>query len=266
MIRFSNGGDKAALKNIWQSGFFDDQNTVDTFFDKGENLFKCLVYADGEKPVAAMYIFDCTLNRGENGYKSAYLYALSTLPEYRGKGIMTSLIKYAEDYLGEKGYDYLFLAPSENSLCKYYEKLGFLPCDMKKCADIPADCIFDMPTETKALSAAEFYELRGSSFADYVGFDKTILGFMLDFGEAEVISFDGGWAVVDGDGETIRVIEFFGEINRTLSAVKSLYKSKKYRVYLENGALMGETVCRGMVKSLGDKAAQKDIHIGLIMD
>ena len=266
MIRFSNDGDKATLKNIWQSGFFDDQNTVDTFFDKGENLFKCLVYADGEKPVAAMYIFDCTLNRGENGYKSAYLYALSTLPEYRGKGIMTSLIKFAEDYLAEKGYDYLFLAPSENSLCKYYEKLGFLPCDMKKCADIPADCIFDMPTETKALSAAEFYELRGSSFADYVGFDKTILGFMLDFGEAEVISFDGGWAVVDGDEEMIRVIEFSGEINRTLSAVKSLYKSKKYRVYLENGALMGETVCRGMVKSLGDKAAQKDIHIGLIMD
>ena len=179
---------------------------------------------------------------------------------------MTSLIKYAEDYLGEKGYDYLFLAPSENSLCKYYEKLGFLPCDMKKCADIPADCIFDMPTETKALSAAELYELRESSFADYVGFDKTILGFMLDFGEAEVVSFDGGWAVVDGDEEMIRVIEFSGEINRTLSAVKSLYKSKKYRVYLENGALMGETVCRGMVKPLGDKAAQKDIHIGLIMD
>ena len=266
MIRFSNDGDKATLKNIWQSGFFDDQNTVDTFFDKGENLFKCLVYADGEKPVAAMYIFDCTLNRGENGYKSAYLYALSTLPEYRGKGIMTSLIKYAEDYLGEKGYDYLFLAPSENSLCKYYEKLGFLPCDMKKCADIPADCIFDMPTETKALSAAELYELRESSFSNYVGFDKTILGFMLDFGEAEVISFAGGWAVVDGGEEMIRVIEFSGEINRTLSAVKSLYKSKKYRVYLENGALMGETVCRGMVKSLGDKAAQKDIHIGLIMD
>lgn len=266
MIRFSNDGDKATLKNIWQSGFSDDQNTVDAFFDKGENLFKCLVYADGEKPVAAMYIFDCTLNRGENGYKSAYLYALSTLPEYRGKGIMTSLIKYAEDYLAEKGYDYLFLAPSDNSLCKYYEKLGFLPCDMKKCADIPADCIFDMPTETKALSAAELYELRESSFSNYVGFDKTILGFMLDFCEAEAISFDGGWAVVDGDEEMIRVIEFSGEINRTLSAVKSLYKRKKYCVYLENGALMGETVCRGMVKSLGDKAAQKDIHIGLIMD
>lgn len=266
MIRFFNDGDKSALKNIWINGFFDDQNTVDAFFEKGKNLFNCLVYADGEKSVAAMYIFDCAASLGDNDCKSAYLYALSTLPEYRGKGVMTSLIKYAEDYLTEKGYYYAFLAPSDNSLCKYYEKLGFLPCDMKKSADIPADCIFDMPTETKALSATELHGLRESSFSDYVRFDKDVLGFMLDFGEAEAISFDGGWAVVDGDGETIRVIEFCGEINRTLSAVKSRYKSKKYRVYLENGALMGEAVCRGMLKPLCNKAAQNDIHIGLIMD
>ncbi len=116
MIRFFNDGDKSALKNIWINGFFDDQNTVDAFFEKGKNLFNCLVYADGEKSVAAMYIFDCAASLGDNDCKSAYLYALSTLPEYRGKGVMTSLIKYAEDYLTEKGYDYAFLAPSDNSL------------------------------------------------------------------------------------------------------------------------------------------------------
>ncbi len=266
MIRFAKSSDRHALENIWRNGFHDGESTIKDFFTKCEGLFECLVYTDGENAVAAMYIFDCAFCRSDGEYKSAYLYALSTLPEYRGKGIMTELVKYAEAYLAEKGYDYIFLAPSENSLCGYYERLGFSVCDLKKLADIPSDCIFDMPTEIKLLSVSEFYELRKNTFTDYVRFEGKTLNFMLDFGEMTAIKFDGGYALVDTDEDIVRVVEFCGEINRVLSAVKTKFNGKTYRVYLENNALMGETVCRGMMKPLGDTNSQNGVHIGLIMD
>ncbi len=186
MIRFANDGDKAALKRIWQRGFNDADGTIDAFFDRGKELFRCLVYCDGDTPIAAMYLFDCGLKCGDSLYKSAYLYALSTLPEYRGKGVMTELIQYALDFLEKNGYEYAFLSPSENSLVAYYERLGFSQCDMKKCADIPVDCIFDMPTETAVLSAGELYACRNRA-DNLVCFDTDYIGFMLDFGEAAAI-------------------------------------------------------------------------------
>lgn len=50
-----------------------------------------------------------------------YIYAVSTLQEFRGNGIASSLIETAKKYM----HDFLWLIPAEKSLIDYYKKFGF---------------------------------------------------------------------------------------------------------------------------------------------
>ena len=50
-----------------------------------------------------------------------YVYAVATLPEYRGQKLAEQILRFAE----EKYQVPLILSPAEESLTRYYEKLGF---------------------------------------------------------------------------------------------------------------------------------------------
>lgn len=266
MIRFADKRDIPELKNIWKRGFLDDDKTVDAFFGEAWELCRCLCRCDGNKPVAAMYIFDCELICGEKTYKAAYLYALSTLPEYRNRGIMSQLIQSACDTLCADGYEYALLAPADDNLSEYYKKLGFLPVCMAKCADIPADCIFDFALETHELTPDSLADMRCARKGDTVRFDSRYVGFALGFCGLKAISFDGGYAVYEPDESVTRIIEYGGDENRVLSAVKWVQKSGVYRIFMPPEHLLGEAVCRGMVRPLCGREPEQNIHIGLIMD
>ncbi|GEM_PF-5654738 len=266
MIQFAGDSDLSALKRIWKQGFGDSDDTIASFFDGAKGLYRCLCYLDGETPIATMYIFECDFCIDGKKHKCAYLYALSTLPEYRGRGIMGDLLSYACEKLKTYGYEYVALAPAKQSLISYYERFGFLPSCMAKTADIPCDSIFDFATETEYLTPDRLAQMRDSRGGSFVSFSSEYVRFALDFCDAAAISFDGGYAVCVPDDNLTRVIEYDGEINRVLSAVKYKFESESYRVFMPFNSLLGEPVCRGMIKSLCGADIQQNAHIGLIMD
>lgn len=266
MIRFAAKQDIPELKNIWKRGFFDNDQTVDAFFGDAWELCRCLCYCGENAPVAAMYIFDCKLLSGEKTHKAAYLYALATLPEYRNRGIMSRLINSACDTLCAEGCEYAMLAPADSNLSEYYKNLGFLPICMAKCADIPYDCVFDFQLETHDLSSDSLDGLRCIRKGNTVRFDSRYIDFALKFCGMKAIDFDGGYAVYEPGESVTRIIEYGGDENRVLSAVKCAQKSDSYRIFLPPDFLLGETVCRGMVRPLCGKEPDENIHIGLIMD
>jgi GNAT superfamily N-acetyltransferase len=57
--------------------------------------------------------------------QTAGIFNLSTLQEYRGKGIGTALISYALHEAKKQGYIYAALQASEEGL-RIYERLGFV--------------------------------------------------------------------------------------------------------------------------------------------
>lgn len=63
---------------------------------------------------------------GKQG-KFAYIYAVGTDPEYRGRGLAAQLIRETEQYLKECGYQGALLFPAEEGLYAFYERLGYLP-------------------------------------------------------------------------------------------------------------------------------------------
>jgi len=96
-----------------------DQNVIDFYSKvKPTDSEYFASYANGE-PVAVVELFpDTPTNAG--------IYSLYTLPEFRGKGIATDLMKYCLQHLRSKGYITATLQAADDGL-NIYKKLGFVP-------------------------------------------------------------------------------------------------------------------------------------------
>ena len=89
--------DLKQIKSLWLNVFAgDDDKTVEYFYKNCVHK-KCLGAFCDDKPVSMLFLVDC----GYCGKKGAYVYAVCTLPEFRGRGISGSLIEYSKSL----GYD-----------------------------------------------------------------------------------------------------------------------------------------------------------------
>ena len=267
MIDFATEKDYPEIIPVWQSGFDDDAaEDVAEFLAGTSGFCDRLVWREDEKIVAEMNIIHCNLSVEGEKESAAYFYALATLPEYRGRGIMSSMIRFALDKFAADGVSYAMIVPSEESLVSYYQRFGFEAVCGAKIADIPSESIFDFPVETAKLTPDRLKELRDNRRGNNAFFSVEYIEFAIRYCEMTAVEFDGGYAIFEQGDNHVRIIEFDGEVNCMLSAVKGICKSEIYRVYLPDDSLIGEKVCRGMVCPLGDSKALNKAQIGLIMD
>lgn len=113
----------ADLKQLWLQAFDDTADVPEAFFATGfsPGRFQC-VWRD-DKPVSALYWFNCTLY----GQKIAYIYAAATDEAYRGRGLFRQLMTQTHETLAQKGYTGAVLVPGSRELIGLYEKLGYIP-------------------------------------------------------------------------------------------------------------------------------------------
>ena len=266
MIDFATEKDYLEIIPVWQSGFDDDAEDVAEFLAGTSGFCDRLVWREDEKIVAEMNIIHCNLSVEGEKESAAYFYALATLPEYRGRGIMSSMIRFALDKFAADGVSYAMIVPAEESLVSYYQRFGFEAVCGAKIADIPSESIFDFPVETAKLTPDRLKELRDNRRGNNAVFSVEYIEFAIRYCEMTAVEFDGGYAIFEQGDNHVRIIEFDGEVNRMLSAVKGICKSEIYRVYLPDDSLIGEKVCRGMVCPLGESRTLDKAQIGLIMD
>ncbi len=117
MIEIAFTDDLAQIKSLWLNVFSDDDENVVEYFNNNCLHKKCLgAFFDG-KLVSMLFLVDCSYCN----QSGAYVYAVCTLPEYRGRGISGSLIEYAKSL----GYAFLWLIPATESLFDFYSRFGF---------------------------------------------------------------------------------------------------------------------------------------------
>ncbi len=117
MIDIAFTDDLAQIKSLWLSVFTDDDDNVVEYFYNNCLHKKCLgAFCDG-KLVSMLFLVDCSYCNKSG----AYVYAVCTLPEYRGRGISCSLIEYSKSL----GFDFLWLIPASKSLFEFYSRFGF---------------------------------------------------------------------------------------------------------------------------------------------
>ena len=113
--------DIPALRQLWQEAFGDDDAFLDKFFATGYSENRCRVVMQEGQAAAVLYWFDCQWE----SKKLAYLYAVATHPEYRGRGLCHQLMARTHEELCARGYAGVILVPQEEALRKLYGSMGY---------------------------------------------------------------------------------------------------------------------------------------------
>ena len=108
------------LKVIWQEAFHEPVESIDGFFSSGFSPDRCRYLSQGGEPVSVLYWFDCEYDGG----KLAYIYAVATHRDHRGKGLASRLLAETHDHLKALGYAGAVLKPADG-LFPFYARLGY---------------------------------------------------------------------------------------------------------------------------------------------
>ena len=109
------------MRAMWHEIFGDEIAEIDTFLIRHAEAIP-LIHKEGDKVVSMLYVVP--LQMWEQ--RVAYIYAVATLADYRGRGIASKLLSDALRYIDESGeFDCAALIPSSTESKRLYERLGF---------------------------------------------------------------------------------------------------------------------------------------------
>ena len=144
-----------SLWSLWKRSFGDTEDFIADFSRTAFSADRCMCAFEGGKVIASLFWFDCAYL----GERVAYIYAVSTDQEYRGKGVGKKLMRHTHAHLKTLGYLGAILVPSTSSLFDFYEKLGYKTCSSVR----EFSCL---PSENEAfieeISAKEYAKQRRS--------------------------------------------------------------------------------------------------------
>ena len=128
-IRTSTPADIPALRALWQLAFGDSDAYVDNFFNTYYRP-KRMLLLEGEGRLLAMTAwFDTSfVLPGRGDYRTAYLYAVATHPDARGRGLAGRLLAWADDFFRSLAIPAVTTVPAEPSLHNFFGANGFREC------------------------------------------------------------------------------------------------------------------------------------------
>lgn len=129
--------DEPALRALYQTVFGDDDAATDLFFKTWFEPELAVVADNGNIPVSAAFILpvgqlvlpeDECLKKQPDQFACGMLYAIGTLPEYRGRGLGEAVTRAAATRAMACGYNAVVLRPAEPGLFDFYAgRCGFQP-------------------------------------------------------------------------------------------------------------------------------------------
>lgn len=140
------------LKSLWQSAFHEPMEAIDGFFHNAFSPDRCRYLTENGEPVCALYWFDCEYTGG----KLAYIYAVATHPQHRGKGLASQLLRQVHAELKAQSYAGTVLKPAEG-LFPFYERLGYATSGYIRRFTVQSG---NVPVAAKELSPEEYGRLR----------------------------------------------------------------------------------------------------------
>lgn len=198
-LRKSRKGDEPELKNIWRICFGDSDEYINVFFEK--------IYIPGSAAVAeteeghicsAMYTLEAGVSGGE---KCGYLYALGTLPEYRGRGIGEAVTRKAAELGFDRGFDLCVTCPASKTLFDYYRGMGFEDFSRISVLEWNGDAIAENNAPGIMSISLDNYMLFREKMLrdDYVKFGRDYMEFL----QSSLEYAGGGFFLIEGDCITV---------------------------------------------------------------
>lgn len=109
------------MRTMWHDIFGDEIHEIDSFMVNHSDAIP-LIHKENGEVVSMLYIVPLQMVCK----KVAYIYAVATKPEYRGRGIATRLLSDALRLIKDNGqFDMVALIPSSTESKRLYARLGF---------------------------------------------------------------------------------------------------------------------------------------------
>ncbi len=154
-IKPATPADVEEIHALWHKGFGDESEFVNSFYRRCcrlEHTF--LLREDGVlRTMIAAPLVTLRLPDGTTA-DAAYLYALTTDPEARGKGYGQMLLRYVDFYLTEHRMDCVVLVPAEPSLFGFFRMAGYDSAFALSEVELPAEQVA-APAEGTSLARTE---------------------------------------------------------------------------------------------------------------
>lgn len=211
-----------SLRALWKEAFGDTDEFLDSFFGTAFSPDRAVCIEENNKILSALYIFDCLFE----DKKIAYIYAVATSKQARGRGLCRKLLDYTHKLLKTQGYIGAILVPSDKGLFEMYEKLGYKTCCFTGEFEVLAQ---GCPVEINEIDKVEFAKLRREFLPE-----KPVIqeGENLDFLESFAKFYTGKdflLASFEAEG-TLIATEFLGNKEKASSIVCTLGLNKgKFR-------------------------------------
>ena len=127
--RLSTPADIPRQRELWQLAFGDGGAYVDNFYHTYYKPERMLMLEEDGVVQAMTAWFDTTFAvPGGGEYRAAYLYAVATHPEARGRGLAGRLLSDADGFFRSWGIPAVTTVPAEPSLHNFFGKNGFREC------------------------------------------------------------------------------------------------------------------------------------------
>ena len=120
-VVFANETDREAIIHIWEQCFGDSEEYIRMYLENRfttENMM--VIHADG-RPVSMASFLPAEIILNGKREEARYVYAVATLPAYRGRGYASEMIKHGI----QKYKEPLILQPADEGLKRFYQTMGF---------------------------------------------------------------------------------------------------------------------------------------------
>lgn len=164
MIGLAEWNMRPELAELWRVCFHEPKRYADFFLNNYFRPKDCLVYRISGRIAAAVYLLPASI--APEGAQAHYIFAAGTLPPFRSRGFMASLLTYAALYGAKRGDKYSVVLPASQPLYSFYERCGYF--DYYKIRSVPVTRVCleqlasQLPTGRVLASSSELNRLRNS--------------------------------------------------------------------------------------------------------
>ncbi|MDR1681120.1 MAG: GNAT family N-acetyltransferase [Prevotellaceae bacterium] len=125
------------LKHIWEVCFDDSEAYTDLYFSHVYAPENTLVHTVAGRAVAMLSLLPATLVTPAGTRKARYVYAVATLPAFRGKGFSRQLLAQADARMRAEGCELAVVMPASDTLVGFYAQQGFVPAFSRRAVWLP---------------------------------------------------------------------------------------------------------------------------------
>lgn len=214
-IDYPAAGQVPQLRSLWKKAFGDTDEFLDPFFETAYAPGRCRCITMDGNVVAMLFWFETFCEEA----RFAYVYAVSTDPDYQNRGLCRALMADTEKILKSEGYHGILLYPASEGLSRMYAKMGYERCT----AVTEFTCDAGEAVPLREISQAEYARLR-REFLPAGGVIQE--GAMLDFLATQAAFYAGeNWlAAVTPGGTHLHCQELLGDSSAASGIVGALGK------------------------------------------